>query len=54
MIVYLSLVVCLLGLVVYLVSNNPPNNKPAEVGRIMFFCGLLVFLLTFAGHGILR
>ena len=51
MIVYLSLLVCIIGLVIWLVSGNPPDSRPiggkiAEVGRIMFFSGLLAFLLN--------
>ena len=42
MIVYLSLAVCLVGALVYALSAHV---KAAELGRIMFFCGLLAFLL---------
>jgi hypothetical protein len=56
MIIYLSLLVALIGLVMYLVCGNPPNpgsQKAAEVGRIMFFAGLLAFLLlTVSGHAL--
>jgi Na+/phosphate symporter len=41
MIIYLSLFVCIVGLILYLAAANP---KPMEVGRLMFGCGLLVFL----------
>jgi Na+/phosphate symporter len=47
MIVYLSLLVALIGLVVYAISTNP---KAAEIGRLMFACGLLAFLLTTVPH----
>ncbi len=44
--IYLSLLVCLVGLVVWWVFSNPkPIN---ETGRICFMVGLLVFLATFA------
>ena len=54
MTIYLSLLVCLLGLVLYYVFGNPPspstpNSKTMEVGRLMFAVGLLVFLLQFGG-----
>lgn len=39
--VLLSLLVCVLGLLVYALSSNP---KVAELGRISYFAGLLVFL----------
>lgn len=43
MIILLPLLIALIGLVVWLIATNA---KVAEVGRIMFFCGLLVFLWT--------
>jgi len=42
MLIYLPLFVAIVGLVIYAISSNP---KAAEVGRIMFAFGLLVFLL---------
>ncbi len=39
---YLSLIVALVGLVIYAVTMNP---KLSEIGRLMFGCGLFVFLL---------
>jgi hypothetical protein len=55
MIIYLSLAVCLIGAVIFFVSNPPAPAPPrratwAEVGRIMFMMGLLAFLLTFHGN----
>jgi hypothetical protein len=52
MTIYLSLLICLVGLVVYLIANTPPSANPIsakvmEVGRLMFWVGLLVFLLRF-------
>jgi len=44
--VALSIAVMLAGLILYLVAAPP---KPQEVGRLMFFAGLLVSLLRFAG-----
>lgn len=46
MIAYLPLLVCVIGLVVYALSNNA---KVAELGRISFAFGLLVFLLNWKG-----
>jgi Na+/phosphate symporter len=45
--VLIPIVVCVLGLVLYLLASNP---KAQEVGRLMFFCGLLVVLFA-APHG---
>ena len=42
MVVYLSLLVALVGVLMYALLGNP---KLAEIGRIAFFCGLLAFLL---------
>lgn len=43
--IYLSLLVSIVGLVIYLISTEP---KRAEVGRLMFACGMLVFLFQSA------
>jgi hypothetical protein len=45
--IYASLLVALLGLVIYLIATNP---KVGEVGRIAFFAGLLAFLIGSAGR----
>lgn len=42
MVVLLSLVVCLVGLLIYALSNNA---RVLELARICFAFGLLVFLL---------
>ena len=42
-IIYLSLLVALLGGILYLVAGRP---QLAEIGRLSFFAGLLAFLLT--------
>lgn len=42
----LSLVVCIVGLIMYALSSNP---KIAELGRIMFGVGLLVALWLATG-----
>jgi Na+/phosphate symporter len=41
MIIYLTLLVALIGVLMYALAANP---KLQEIGRIMFFCGLLAFL----------
>ena len=41
MTIYISLLIALVGLVIYLASNNP---KVAEVGRVLFMVGSFVFL----------
>ena len=43
--VYLSLLVAIIGLIVYLMAEKP---KPVEVGRILFWTGVLAFLLRFS------
>ncbi len=47
----LSLLVLIVGLVLYVVASHP---KPSELGRIMFAMGLLVALLRFVGFVSLR
>lgn len=44
--IYLSLLVALVGVLMYALSSNP---KLQEIGKISFFCGLLAFLIVFAG-----
>ncbi len=45
MTVWLSLLIAVIGLLVYALSANP---KVAELGRISYFAGLLAFLLQAA------
>ena len=45
MIIYLSVLVALLGLAMYCFSKDE-QAKAREIGRIMFFAGLLAFLFT--------
>lgn len=47
MIVYLSLLVAVIGVLMYALATNP---KLAEIGRIALFCGLLAFLLVSVPH----
>jgi Na+/phosphate symporter len=44
-IIALSLLIAVIGAFLYLAASNP---KVAELGKIMFFCGLLSFLMRFA------
>ena len=46
MLIYFSLLVCLVGLIIYLATKN--NAKVEEVGRLMFACGMLAFLFGFS------
>jgi len=46
MTIYLSLIIALIGMVVYVISTNA---KAQELGRLAFACGLLAFLLAFPG-----
>ena len=45
MTVWLSLLVAIIGVIVYAISVNP---KGAEIGRLAYFAGLLAFLLQSA------
>ena len=47
MIIYLSLLVALVGVLMYALCVNP---KLQEIGRLSFACGVLAFLLTIVGH----
>lgn len=46
MVIYLAPLVAVLGAALYGFAGNP---KASELGRIMFFAGLLATLLIFAG-----
>lgn len=47
----LAVVVAVAGVLMYALASNP---KLAEIGRIMFFCGLLVALFAFGNAGGVR
>jgi len=47
MIIALTLLVALVGVLMYVLAANP---KLQEIGRIAFFAGLLAFLLTGAAR----
>ena len=49
MVIALSLLVALVGVLMYALSANP---KLQEIGRIAFGCGLLSFLLCVCEHGL--
>jgi Na+/phosphate symporter len=46
MIIALSLLIAVVGLLMYVLASNP---KVQEIGRIMLFCGLLAFLMGGVG-----
>lgn len=43
---WVVLIVALAGLLLWLLSSNP---RVSEVGKVMFFCGLLVTCLVLGG-----
>lgn len=45
MTIYLSLLVCIVGGLLYLLSEHP---KRSEMGRCAFWVGLLAFLIRFS------
>jgi hypothetical protein len=58
MTIYLPLLVCLIGMVLFLVCGPYPppanastlNTKVGILGLVAFGCGLLAFLLVSGGH----
>ena len=46
MTIYLPLLICFLGLFIYLLTDKP---KPSSIAKDMFWTGLLVTLLQVAG-----
>ena len=55
-VLWLPFVVCVLGLILFLLCNKPEQGKVSKVGEIMFWVGLLVTLAQLPGHlvGLLR
>lgn len=49
MIIFLPLLVAIIGAMMYALCTNP---KLVEIGRLMFACGLLAFLLVYHGQPI--
>jgi hypothetical protein len=47
MIAYVPFLICIIGALVYAISNN---GKAQALGKDMFWTGLLVTLLVLAGH----
>ena len=47
MIIYMSLLVAIVGVLMYALCVNP---KLAEIGRLAYACGLLSFLLQVVPH----
>ena len=45
-----DIVVCVVGLVLYFLPASKTDAKVNEVGRMMFFAGLLAWLLSQGGH----
>jgi hypothetical protein len=41
----LNVLVMIVGLLIYILTNKPESNKIAEIGRIMFAFALLALLL---------
>ena len=46
MIIYLSLLVAIIGLIMFFAAKNNPDVK--QVGYVMFWTGLLAFLINAA------
>lgn len=46
-------IIAVLGALLYAFSNPATNPKAMEIGRLMFFCGLLVLTFAFA-HEVLH
>jgi len=44
--IYLSLIICLIGAVIYLVSDGTKYAELKEMGRLAYFGGLLAFLIN--------
>jgi Na+/phosphate symporter len=49
MVIYIPLIVSVVGLLMYALSKDA---KVSQIGRDMFWVGLLAFLLGYSGHGV--
>lgn len=48
---YLPWFVAVVGLLMYIIADNPPGHPNVkDIGRVMFFCGLFVGLLLWSWH----
>ncbi len=45
---YLALLVCVIGLIMFFAAKTNPDVK--ELGRLAYFAGLIVFLFQTATH----
>jgi hypothetical protein len=51
MYIYLPALVCLVGLLMYLFVDGAKYPKAVDIGKVMFWTGLLAFMLTYHGGG---
>lgn len=51
LIAWFSIIVAVIGLLIYVLAGKA---EVKEIGRIMFFCGLLVALFAFGGRTTVR
>lgn len=51
MYIYLPLLVCIVGLLMYLFVDGAKYPKAIEAGRVMFWTGALAFMLSYHGGG---
>lgn len=47
MIIYFPVLILLIGLIVFILCKRPESADAKELGRIMFFCGLLAVCLRY-------
>lgn len=53
MFIYLSLLISLIGLIMYLMFSGKPSGAEAGViGLYCFWVGLLAFLITYPSHAV--
>lgn len=45
---YIPLIVCLIGLLLFVIPEPPSNSKVTTIGKIMFGAGLVVTLFQIA------
>lgn len=49
MYIYLPALICVVGLLMHLFVDGAKYPKAVEIGKVMFWTGLLAFMLTYHG-----
>lgn len=51
MYIYFPLLVCIIGLLMFLFVDGAKYPKAIDIGKVMFWTGLLAFMIVYHGGG---